>query len=233
MNRENTNRIRFVLEELLPPIVRDSAPMRWLFRRYWGSLIDDIEDFRRRAHHVTDEEYAAIYAALPRVHEATDLSEACVERILASLDGDDILDVGCGTGALLETIHRHGNDRRLVGVDFQVDDVVREKHPQVRFEESLIEVLPFDDAGFDTVICTHVLEHILDIRRAVSELRRVCRRRLVVVVPKEREYKFTFNPHLHFFAYPHSFLRHMIPVPANARCEQIGRDFFYVEDVSA
>ena len=35
----------------------------------------------------------------------------------------------------------------------------------------------------------------------------MARRRLIIVVPQEREYRFTFNPHLHFFPYPHSFLR--------------------------
>ena len=52
-------------------------------------------------------------------------------------------------------------------------------------------------------------------------------------IPKEREYSFTFNPHLHFFPYPHSFLRHMLPVPTDAVCEQIGRDFFYTETVAS
>src|SRR3546814_1539315 len=46
-------------------------------------------------------------------------------------------------------------------------------------------------------------------------LRRVARRRVIIVVPQEREYRFTFNPHLHFFPYPHSFLRYVTPVPAN------------------
>ena len=66
-----------------------------------------------------------------------------------------------------------------------------------------------------------------------AELRRVSRGRVIIVVPKEREYSFTFNPHLHFFPYPHSFLRHMLPVPTDAVCEQIGRDFFYTETVAS
>ena len=83
------------------------------------------------------------------------------------------------------------------------------------------------------MICTHVLEHVLDIRAAIKELRRVCRQRLIIVVPQEREHSFTFNPHIHFFPYPHSFLRHIIPIPENYRCERIGRDLFYMESVSS
>src|SRR3546814_8231490 len=67
MRRETTNAIRTVLEEVLPPFVRDSAAMRWLFRRHWGRLVDDLEDFRARIPFVTPEEYRDVYARLPRV----------------------------------------------------------------------------------------------------------------------------------------------------------------------
>jgi ubiquinone/menaquinone biosynthesis C-methylase UbiE len=90
--------------------------------------------------------------------------------------------------------------------------------------------LPFDDGEFDTVVCTHVLEHVLDFRAAIAELRRVCKRRLIIVVPAEREYKYTFNPHFNFFPYPYSFLRAVHPVPATHCCTAIGRDIYYSED---
>jgi SAM-dependent methyltransferase len=232
MKRETTNYIRFVLEELLPPILRDSALIRWLFRRHWGSLIDELEQFRANAHHTSDEDYARIYAALPRVHKGTDNSAECIRKIIATTLPGDVLDVGCGTGYLLNSIDDAlgRQERSYTGLDFQIDDETRRSLPNIRFEESAVECMPFADNSFDTVICTHLLEHILDIRTCVSELRRVCRKRLIIVVPQEREYKFTFNPHLHFFPYRHSFLKHMLPVPMNASCENVGRDFFYVED---
>jgi SAM-dependent methyltransferase len=232
MKRETTNYLRFVLEELLPPILRDSALMRWLFRRHWGNLIDELEEFRGNAHHISDEDYARIYTALPRVHQGTDNSAECIRKIIAATLPGDVLDVGCGTGFLLGAIDDAlgRKERTYTGLDFQVDDDTREKLPNIRFEESIVERLPYADNSFDTLICTHLLEHILDIRTCVSELRRVCRKRLIIVVPQEREYRFTFNPHLHFFPYRHSFLKFMLPVPANASCENIGRDFFYMED---
>ena len=82
-------------------------------------------------------------------------------------------------------------------------------------------------------MCTHVIEHILDLRGAIAELRRIARRRLIIVVPREREGIYTFNPHLNFFPYAHSFLRAMIPVPANHVCCDIGRDIYYMEGEAA
>ena len=70
-------------------------------------------------------------------------------------------------------------------------------------------------------------------RKAIAELRRITRRRLIIVVPREREYRYTFNPHFNFFPYTHSFLRAMHPVPAEHTCVDIGRDIFYCEDRTA
>jgi hypothetical protein len=73
---------------------------------------------------------------------------------------------------------------------------------------------------------------VLDIRAAIAELRRICTRRLVIVVPLEREYRFTFNAHIHFFPYPHSFLRHISPLPTSYDLRVIGRDLLYTEERS-
>jgi len=229
MRRETTNVIRAVLEEALPPMVRDSKPMRWLFRRHWGDLVDDIERFRERIPFVTDREYREIYERMPRIQNDTDNSEACLDRIAVAIQGETVLDVGCGTGFLLDHLKRTRPDLALTGVDFIIEEGTRTRHPDIRFEQANIEKLPFADASFDTVVCTHVLEHILEFRQALSELRRIARRRLIIVVPQEREYRFTFNPHLHFFPYPHSFLRYVTPVPRDHELESVGRDIFYAE----
>lgn len=229
MKRETVNAIRTVLEEVIPPFVRDSGPMRWLFRRHWGPLVDDIEHFRETIPFVTAEQYRSIYERMPRVQDETDNSGACLTRILGAVEGQTVLDVGCGTGYLVDWLKQRRLELALTGVDFIIEPGTRTRHPAIEFVEAPIEQLPFPDRHFDTVICTHVLEHILDFRAALTELRRVARHRLILVVPQEREYRFTFNPHLHFFPYPHSFLRYLIPVPADHRIESVGRDIFYVE----
>jgi SAM-dependent methyltransferase len=229
MKRETTNAIRWALEELLPPFIRDSAPMRWLFRRHWGVLVDDIEKFRAEIPFVTAEEYRSIYTRLPRVQDETDNSAACLDRILASIEGQSVLDVGCGTGYLAQWLNARRPELSITGTDFIIEEGTALRPPEITFTQGNIEALPFADASFDTVICTHVLEHILDFPQALREIRRVAAKRLIIVVPQEREYRFTFNPHLHFFPYPHSFLRAVHPVPKGYVLESVGRDIFYSE----
>ncbi|MDB5523155.1 MAG: putative methyltransferase [Rhizobium sp.] len=228
MNREMTNRIRYVIEDILPPVVRDSQLFRGMAKLAWGSHIDHLAQFRERAPFLTAEEYADLYRNHPRVHEGTDNSEACIKRIVQSIKGESVCDVGCGTGALLSRIKTSSSFDRLTGVDFVIDDA--SKLDGIEYVAAKIENLPFADGEFDTVICTHVIEHVLEYREAIAELRRIARKRLVIVVPRERESRYTFNPHFNFFPYTHSFLRAVHPVPPRYVCEDIGRDIFYCED---
>ena len=231
MRRELTNRIRFVLEDVVPPVLRDSGLFRAAAGMAWGRHVDHLARFRERAAFLTDAEYEALYREHPRVHEDTDNSEACIRAIIADIAGRGVVDVGCGTGALLRRIRdAHQELAALTGIDFVIDPATQDDG--IDYLAAKVEALPFPDKMFDTVICTHVIEHVVDYRAAIAELRRVTRRRLIIVVPREREYRYTFNPHLNFFPYTHSFLRAMMPVPDNYVCRNIGRDIYYREDIA-
>ncbi|PYB77845.1 MULTISPECIES: class I SAM-dependent methyltransferase [Rhizobium] len=230
MRRETTNRIRFFIEDVLPPILRDSKLFLWLAELAWGKHISDLAEFRARAPFLTEEAYADLYRKHPRVHAGTDNSEACIRRVVEEVQGDSVCDIGCGTGALLTRIRQgHPTLTRVTGVDFVIDDAAA--LPGVEYIAAKIENLPFADGEFDTVVCTHVIEHVLEYHRAIAELRRIARRRVIIVVPREREARYSFNPHFNFFPYTHSFLRAMHPVPAQHSCVDIGRDIFYMENV--
>jgi SAM-dependent methyltransferase len=231
MRRETTNVLRFVLEDIIPPVLRDSGLFHCIARLAWGDHITRLAEFRARAPLLTAREYEELYRHHPRVHQSTDNSMACIARLAADAVGQSICDVGCGTGYLLERIHNARPEiSRLTGIDFVFDN--SDLRPDIKFVVAKIERLPFSDASFDTVVCTHVIEHILDYRQAITELRRITRHRLIVVVPREREYRYTFNPHFNFFPYTHSFLRAMHPLPKDYVCSDIGRDIYYCETIS-
>ena len=69
-------------------------------------------------------------------------------------------------------------------------------------------------------------------RNSAEQQRMLSALSFALVVPREREGIYTFNPHFNFFPYTHSFLRAMIPVPQQHVACDIGRDIYYREDVA-
>jgi len=221
--------IRNVLDNGLPAWLRDSRlVMAPLLRVALGRHAPEFMAFKARAFAMTPEEFADVYrrVAGSEVQGETDLNTACTEAILRQVRGRRVLEVGCGRGWLAA---------RLVGVasevtasDIVLGDATRDI-AGVTFEEASVEALPYADDSFDVVVCTHTLEHVQDLPRALSELRRVAAEHVVVVVPKERPYRYSFNLHLHFFPYPWSWQAVAGAVPG-ATLEDL-EDWFYVEPV--
>lgn len=91
-----------------------------------------------------------------------------------------VLDVGCGTGILVDALRERGYQAE--GMD--TDETVMQKMVGPH-REGAIEVIPHEDASFDVVVATEVLEHLpVDIYdEARRELGRVAGRQVIVTVP--------------------------------------------------
>lgn len=92
--------------------------------------------------------------------------------------GGDVLDVGCGTGALSQAALDHGA-RSLAGIDLapaHVEDARWRLGPRgARFEVASAQDLPFPDASFDAVVSGLVLNFVPDPAAMAREMRRVAR----------------------------------------------------------
>jgi ubiquinone/menaquinone biosynthesis C-methylase UbiE len=161
---------------------------------------------------------------------AVDLNRRCIERIMADVAGSSVLDAGCGRGYMIARLARADAGRTCVGVDINPPDLP-DRPVNLTFERGWLGRLPFAAGSFDTVICTHTLEHILELDAAVAELRRIARRRLILVVPREREGRYAFNLHVHFFPYLHSFLNRIGAPAGRSECTLVDGDIYYREDL--
>lgn len=218
-----------VLNNWIPPRIRDSrllsAP---LSRLLWGKEWRRFESYRDSAFRMTDAEYAELYSVLgaqPVVERPTDLNQACLDAVLQNVVGESVLDAGSGRGYLCQRLAEKTS--RVVGLDYAMP-VDAAEHPHIDFVVGSLTDMPFSDGEFDTVVSTHALEHVPDLARAVAELRRVARRRVIVVLPKERPYRWGTNLHCHFFPYAYS-VQAVLGAPSGSRLEDLD-DWFYVED---
>ena len=91
---------------------------------------------------------------------------------------EDVLDVGCGTGAVLELLNGEYPNKRLVGLDLTpgMIDVARAKQlDNVRFVVGDAEALPFGSQSFDAVLCSNSFHHYPHPEKFFSEAVRVLR----------------------------------------------------------
>ena len=95
---------------------------------------------------------------------------------LAPRPGESILDAGCGTGRCLEPMIRAGAEP--VGMDFSEGmlTVARRRQPDVPLVKGdLQSKFPFEDGGFDAVLCALIGEHLDEPILALHQMLRVLR----------------------------------------------------------
>ena len=98
---------------------------------------------------------------------------------------DRLLDVGCGTGALLHAISLAWPKAHLAGVDVSSDmlAVARQRlGGAIELKQGLAHDLPFEDERFDVVVSSSVFHFVREPEAALAEMRRVLLRdgRLVI-----------------------------------------------------
>lgn len=118
------------------------------------------------------------------------LGAADKARNLHSLLGqqviESVLEVGCGTGAVLAAVAERGIGRRHVGVDLA--DPTEHADAQAKgldlrpFDG---KALPFERGSFDLVYASHVIEHVTEPRALLAEMARVATQWIYVEVPCE------------------------------------------------
>jgi ubiquinone/menaquinone biosynthesis C-methylase UbiE len=96
--------------------------------------------------------------------------------------GEQILDVGCGTGTLAIAAKRHvGPSGTVCGIDASPEMIGRAKKKasragiEIEFREGIVEELPYPDSHFDVALSTVMLHHLgaKARRRCADEVRRV------------------------------------------------------------
>ena len=98
-------------------------------------------------------------------------------RFAGVRDGDTVLDIGSGTGALTAAIAKKAPSSRIIGIDPAAPYVALAQSQQgsalVRFEVGDAQQMRFENALFDRTLSLLVVNFIPDARKALSEMKRV------------------------------------------------------------
>ncbi len=127
-------------------------------RRYYDAFAETYERERGQAHRGS-------------YHDLLDELEAEFVRRFAS--GKDVLEVGCGTGLVLERIARFA--RSAAGVDISPNMLERARKRHLDVQVGSATALPFEANRFDVACAFKVLAHVREIDVALSEMARVVR----------------------------------------------------------
>ena len=93
--------------------------------------------------------------------------------------GKDVLEVGCGTGLILERIRRFAKSAK--GIDLSPGMLALAKERGLDVCEGSATKLPFADESFDLTCSFKVLAHVPDIGKALAEMARVTRKGGIVL----------------------------------------------------
>jgi ubiquinone/menaquinone biosynthesis C-methylase UbiE len=108
------------------------------------------------------------------------------QRIAAAAPGEQVLDLACGTGALLSRMAEETPGAELVGIDVAPGMVERARQKlgaQAHVEQADAHDLPFEEDTCDVVVCANTFHYFTRPSVVLAEVRRVLRPdgRLVVL----------------------------------------------------
>lgn len=111
----------------------------------------------------------------PRQFGNTEANLRFIDATGALMPGAEILEIGSGTGLLLDTLRRRGH--RIRGVEVSAERIAEARRFYPDLPIQLVEGtrLPFPDASFDLVFSFDVFEHIPDSDAHLDEVHRVLR----------------------------------------------------------
>ena len=183
--------------------------------------------FKERVATMSEREFKEAYAETAAlIDRPTDLGKHSFARLKNEMSGMDVLEVGTGRGTLARAL---AGRNRVTACDIIPPSVGGTDIDGVRWVAANAESLPFADRSFDAVVCTHTLEHVRGFENAMSELRRVVRKELHIIVPMQRPYRVTPDLHINFFPYTHDFLMRIRPINGDFYTSVLDGDLYYRE----
>jgi len=139
--------------------------------------------------------------------DCNSLHQTILKKYLLQIQPSSLIDVGCGSGYLLEQIHNYLKGISLYGIDLASQPHEKDSEIKIYSGDLNSHLLSIEDNSYEVAICSHVVEHLNNPRFIISELRRISTIAIVVILPLEKKFKWGLNYHVQFFADKEQFLK--------------------------
>jgi ubiquinone/menaquinone biosynthesis C-methylase UbiE len=192
-------KIKDLIRYFVPDFILKHRRRIWIEKLMSRSGIDSaavdssiIADWNTQHKKLTIEQWIGVYNIGKKLGLHSCIEEQDVRLIIGHIPQgtSSILDAGSGDGTLAIALARRG--WAVTGVDCSdeaislAEEKTKSANCNIEYRQGFLETLPFPDKSFDAVICSHTLEHVADLSKAISELKRVGRKGLIIVVPIEK-----------------------------------------------
>ena len=182
-----------MLIDRLPSKIRNSKFIFRIAQSIFG-LPSSLFDFRENYDNSKYKNLSKLYKlnsnrSLERISKSTDINSfhlRIIKKIFKRTQPFSILDVGCGTGYLLDQLYLINNCIKLSGIDFNVSSKNSSKINF--FKGNILQSLKkIPNNSFELVTCTHVIEHLPYPEETLSEIRRISANTLIIICPIEKK----------------------------------------------
>ncbi len=194
--------IKSSLKKITPRLLHHLCNRIVSRHRIAGSLGDWFDtDWKKKADDADSSTWVELYDRSWEHCDKQDLSVSDIIKIRNKIPlGSTLLDCGCGDGYLLKNLASRCGLRS--GIDISRLALYRAQKrlgKGVPLLQTFLEALPFSDNSFDVIVCAHTLEHVRNLDRSISEMKRVATKKLLILVPCQEYLPHTEDYHIHFF----------------------------------
>ncbi|MEK7497552.1 MAG: methyltransferase domain-containing protein [Patescibacteria group bacterium] len=106
------------------------------------------------------------------------LKVSTFRKLTKNLRPKKILDVGCASGRMANEVSKIFPEAKISAIDAYSKTINygKKKYPHINFSVEDAHKLSFKSSTFDLVICYEVIEHVVDPKRVLAEIRRVMKK---------------------------------------------------------
>jgi ubiquinone/menaquinone biosynthesis C-methylase UbiE len=107
------------------------------------------------------------------------------------IEGESLIDAGCGSGRYLIYFKKHHKIPYCVGMDVSKDRIILAKH-NLRKHNLFVELVvadiensPFKSSSFDIVFSADVVEHVPNPFKGINEMVRISKDKIIIATPNK------------------------------------------------